>query len=158
MAGGAQLCRGWAYGTQTLLAALRECFTYHQGRAGGHLYESGTWVEQFALRGPHLLAAASAWPGVAFTSVSFQAYLDGSGCDWHTDKPYGDQAILSLGVTRSFGLRPPGGEPQWFAFADGDLLFMPERWAREDWEHSVAHEAVPGERCSLVFRAWTEEA
>ena len=134
---------------------LRRCFRYAAGedRATGYLFESGSqpWPPELAVRGPALLAALASKPGEAFQICAFQAYRDGAGCGWHADTPFGAQAILSLGVTRTFGVRQPGRDPRLIQVADGDLVFMPAGFQQE-WEHCVPDEDVPGERCSLVFR------
>lgn len=140
-----------------LLAALRECFAYGPGddRATGCLYapaDGQDWPAPLAETGPALLADLAALLGVRFTIVAFQAYRDGSGCGWHADTPFGAQAILSLGVTRTFGVRHAvGGSERRFQVAHGDLVVMPDGF-QDGWEHCVLAEDVPGERCSLVFR------
>jgi alkylated DNA repair dioxygenase AlkB len=148
---------GWAAGDLLpgLLGAVRCCFRYGAGedRATGYLHESGgqPWPPDLAERGPRLLARLEVTPGVKFGVVAFQAYRDGAGCGWHADTPFAAQAILSLGVTRSFAVRRPGGAARVIPVRDGDLLFMPAGFQQE-WEHAVPEEDVPGERCSLVFR------
>jgi alkylated DNA repair dioxygenase AlkB len=138
-----------------LLASLRECFAYGPGqdRAAGYLYSEGSqpWPGPLAGQGPGLLAALDALTGVRFTIAAFQAYRDGAGCGWHADTPFGAQAVLSLGVTRTFAVRRPGRDPWLMPVAGGDLVFMPDGFQAE-WEHCVPDEDVPGERCSLVFR------
>jgi alkylated DNA repair dioxygenase AlkB len=138
-----------------VLDALRECFSYPRGddRATGYLYAEGeqSWPEPLALLGPLLLKDLREDLGARFTIAAFQAYRNGTGCGWHSDTPFSSQAILSLGVTRTFGVRPRGGEAEWMKVAEGDLVFMPPGFQRE-WEHCVPEEDVPGERCSLVFR------
>jgi alkylated DNA repair dioxygenase AlkB len=137
-----------------LLAAVRGLFGYGPGddRATGYLYAEGEqdWPPPLAEAGPVLLADLRAL-GVAFTVVAFQAYRDGSGCDWHADTPFDAQAILSLGVTRTFGVREPGGRCEWVTVGHGDLVFMPPGF-QSRWQHCVPVEPVPGERVSLVFR------
>lgn len=139
-----------------LLGSLRECFAYGPGedRATGCLYAAADridWPSPLAGCGPALLADLAALLDVTFTIAAFQAYRDGAGCGWHADTPFGAQAILSLGVTRQFGVRPNGGDPQWLAVADGDLVVMPDGFQR-DYEHCVAADGTPGERVALVFR------
>ena len=109
------------------------------------------WPGPFADLGPQLLADLAAETGTVFTACAFQAYRDGAGCGWHHDRDWAAQAVLSLGVTRTFGLRRAGGE-HLFPLAHGDLLVMPPGF-QDDWEHGVPPEVVPGERCSLVFRS-----
>lgn len=125
-------------------------------RATGWLYlpdgpPPTPWPAVFAGLGPALLGALGRDTGFAFTAACFQAYRDGAGCGWHHDRGWGAQAILSLGVTRTFGLRG-GGREQFFPMAHGDLLVMPPGF-QDEWEHCVPVEDVPGERCSLVFRS-----
>ena len=156
-----RLLRGWRGADTQLLPALREVFTYPErepGRATGWLLLQDRppvteWPEPFIDLGLWLLAGLDAEVGVRFTAVCYQAYLDGAGCGWHHDRDWGAQAVLSLGVTRTFGLRRGGGLVETFVqLAHGDLLFMPPGF-QEEWEHCVPAEDVPGERCSLVFRA-----
>jgi alkylated DNA repair dioxygenase AlkB len=138
-----------------LLASLQSLFNYDpEGRGNGYLYIEGgqDWPVPFAESGPRLLEDLDELLGVRFTVVVFQAYRDGSGCGWHADEGYDVQAILSLGVTRTFGVRPLGGDPQWIQVGHGDLMVMPSGFQSE-WQHSVPVEDVVGERCSLVFRA-----
>lgn len=141
-----------------LLDAVRELVTFEDdGRANGYLYiEAGQeWPAPLAEYGPRLLDELEKSLGVHFTIALYQAYLDGSGVHWHTDEGYDVQAILSLGVTRTFGIRRPDAEPVWIALEDGDLAVMPPGFQAE-WEHCVRVEDVAGVRCSLVFRAITE--
>lgn len=146
--------RGWATGPG-LLAAVRGLFAYGPGddRATGYLYTAGEqdWPAALTAAGPDLLDALADLLGVRFTISAFQAYRDGSGCDWHTDGPFDAQAVLSLGVTRTFGIRRPGEAPIWTSVAHGDLVSMPSGFQAE-WQHCVPVEDAPGERLSLVFR------
>jgi len=144
-----------------LLPLLRTLFTYTDrtpGRATGWLYlpdrEPRTaWPAPLAETGPGLLARLEDTTGCVFTACCFQAYLDGTGCGWHHDQTWGAQAILSLGVTRTFGLRGPTGDT-YLHLGHGDLLFMPAGF-QDEWEHCVPAEPIRGERCSLVFRTAT---
>jgi alkylated DNA repair dioxygenase AlkB len=184
---------GWLRGPG-LLPALRTLYAYtgrEPDRATGYLFSAGQygqlppapWPGILANLGPGLLDALEATTGIRFVVACFQAYLDGSGCGWHSDRDWDAQAVLSLGVTRTFGLRRVGGGPasisapafvsgasavspvagppasrvtqQFFPLAHGDLLVMPPGFQQE-WEHCVPAEDVPGERCSLVFRSVTQ--
>lgn len=137
-----------------LLDRVRQSFTYGPGenRATGQFYAAGEqkWVPALAVRGPELLDDLAVRFG-RFTIVHFQAYRNGSGCDWHADDPFDAAAVLSLGVTRTFGIRRPGVDPQWIPVRHGDLVFMPSGF-QQAWQHCVPVEDIPGERCSLVFR------
>jgi alkylated DNA repair dioxygenase AlkB len=151
-----RVIRGWRGGDEWLLPALRQCFTWDGDRATGWLYLPAgppptPWPAPFAALGPLLLGDLAGELGVEFCAVAFQAYRDGSGCDWHHDRQWDAQAILSLGVTRTFGLRGPTGD-EYTGLRHGDLLYMPPGF-QDEWEHCVPAEPVRGERCSLVFRS-----
>jgi alkylated DNA repair dioxygenase AlkB len=148
--------RGWN-GDPGLLAAVKELFAYDaDSRANGYLYLEGgqDWPPSLAEYGPKLLVGLEQLLGVRFTVALFQAYRDGSGVHWHTDAGYDWQAILSLGVTRTFAVRRSGEDPVWVPLHNGDLAVMPSGFQPE-WEHCVPAEDVTGERVSLVFRAVT---
>lgn len=144
--------RGWCT-DPGLLGTVRGLFTYGPGddRATGYLHGEHPWPPPLEAFGAVLLDRLQQLLQVRFTIVAFQAYRNGSGCDWHTDGPFDAQAVLSLGVTRTFGIRRPGGEPVWHSLANGDLVSMPSGFQAE-WQHCVPVEDVPGERVSLVFR------
>jgi alkylated DNA repair dioxygenase AlkB len=109
------------------------------------------WPEGLANLGTGLLAELGHLVKEAFSVVAFQGYRNGAGCPWHADTPFDAQAVLSLGATRTFGVRRPGEDPQWTQVNHGDLVYMPPGFQNE-WEHTVAEEDADGERCSLVFR------
>ncbi len=144
-----------------LLAAVRASFAYSppgDDRATGYLYEQPGhgWPAPLAVAGPALLDDLAGLLDVCFTVVAFQAYRGGTGCDWHTDLAFDAQAVLSLGVTRTFGVRLLAddgsyGEPDWLAVHHGDLVVMPSGFQAQ-WQHCVPAEPVAGERVSLVFR------
>lgn len=138
-----------------LLAAVRGLFAYGPGddRATGSLYVQGEqpWADGLAEVGPRLIEDLARLLGVRHEIVIFQAYRDGAGCGWHADTPFDAQAVLSLGVTRTFGVRRPGGEPVWTPVEHGDLVVMPSGFQAE-WEHCLPVEDVTGERVSLVLR------
>ena len=98
--------------------------------------------------------------GEPFTTVGLCGYRDGSdSVAWHGDTIGRSSsedtmvAILSLGATRTFALRPRGGGqslrlPQ----AHGDLLVMGGSCQRT-WEHAVPKTSAPaGPRVSIQFR------
>jgi alkylated DNA repair dioxygenase AlkB len=152
-----RLFPGWLAGDEELLPALRGLYSYDgAGRATGWLLLQDRppvtpWPEPFAGLGLRLLGDLEETTGIRFTAACFQAYLDGAGCDWHRDPEWAAQAIVSLGVTRSFGLRNDGGRA-FIPLAHGDLLVMPPGF-QDGWEHCVPVEQVKGERCSIVFRS-----
>ena len=97
--------------------------------------------------------------GHEFASVGANLYRDGSdSVAWHGDrvlrtKPDAVVAVLSLGATRRFRLRPRGGGTS-IAFepGPGDLLVMGGSCQRT-WQHSVPKTARPiGPRISVSFR------
>jgi alkylated DNA repair dioxygenase AlkB len=140
-----------------LLAAVRRCFTWPPGedRATGCLYApaDGTgWPPPLAAIGPDLLGALEETVGTRFPICAFQAYRAGAGCGWHADAPFAAQAILSLGVTRTFGWRRNDGSDEEQALVShGDLVVMPDGFQR-DWQHRVPEDGTEGERIALVFR------
>lgn len=98
--------------------------------------------------------------GEPFTSAGFCLYRDGAdSVAWHGDTIGRSStedtmvAIVSLGATRMFTMRPKGGGaalrlPQ----AHGDLLVMGGSCQRT-WEHAVPKTSAPvGPRMSIQFR------
>ena len=146
---------GWL-GDLAVLSATQILFTFGsaEDRVTGNLYGDGKdWPRSLAEFGPGLLDRLESDLGVRFAHVAFQAYRNGSGCDWHADTPFDAQAVLSLGATRTFGVRLlPSGSPTWISVKHGDLVYMPPGF-QDEWEHCVPVEPdKPGERVSLVFR------
>lgn len=154
----------WCPDAGGILAALRTLYAYtdrEPDRATGWLHASRQigmlpvtpWPGPLAEAGPRLLDGLEDVTGTRFDAACFQAYLDGSGCGWHYDRDWDAQAVLSLGVARSFGLRPLDGSHEvTLRLGHGDLLVMPSGF-QDEWEHCVPVEDVTGERCSLVFRS-----
>lgn len=160
-----RLFPGWrARDADQILTALCTLYSYtdrEPDRATGWLWSARQfgqlpvkpWPRALADTGPALLYGLEDATGTRFSAACFQAYLDGSGCGWHHDRDWGAQAILSLGVTRSFGLRPADGSHEIaLRLAHGDLLYMPPGF-QDEYEHCVPVEDVTGERVSLVFRS-----
>ncbi len=98
--------------------------------------------------------------GEPFTTVGLCLYRDGSdSVAWHGDTIGRSRsedtmvAIVSLGATRTFAMRPRGGGqslrlPQ----GHGDLLVMGGSCQRT-WEHAVPKTSTPtGPRVSIQFR------
>jgi alkylated DNA repair dioxygenase AlkB len=100
---------------------------------------------------PKMLDGLERQFGIRFDTFAFQAYRNGSGTDWHADTPFDAQAVLSLGATRTFGVRAAMSEPTWLPVSHGDLVYMPSGF-QDEWQHCVKVEDEPGERVSLVFR------
>lgn len=91
-------------------------------------------------------------------------YRSGDDCvSWHADriaKVHRDPpvAIVSLGSTRRFLLRPKGGGTSTcFTPAGGDLLVMGGA-CQHRWEHSVPRSRTGGPRISVTFRPSTSRA
>jgi alkylated DNA repair dioxygenase AlkB len=152
---------GWRAADQDLLPALRTLYTCVEGRATGWLWSARQigmlpetpWPAVLEQAGPRLAGDLADATGVRFDAACYQAYRDGAGVDWHYDRDWPVQAILSLGVTRSFGLRRIDGSVlATVRLGHGDLLYMPAPM-QDEWEHCVPVEDAAGERCSIVFRA-----
>ena len=156
-----RLLAGWRADDRETLPALRSTFDYDsQGRATGWLYAARqlgmlspvAWPEPLAVTGKQLVCDLEEDNGIRAEACAFQAYRDGAGVSWHYDRDWDAQAILSLGATRSLGLRRTDGSYQTeLRLSHGDLLVMPAGFQNE-WEHRVPEEDATGERCSLVFR------
>jgi alkylated DNA repair dioxygenase AlkB len=100
--------------------------------------------------------------GEPFTTVGMCLYRDGNdSVAWHGDRIGRSSvedtvvAIVSLGATRRFLLRPRGGgAARRLDVAPGDLLVMGGSCQRT-WEHAVPKSSRPtGPRISLQFRPW----
>jgi alkylated DNA repair dioxygenase AlkB len=96
--------------------------------------------------------------GREFDSVGFNLYRDGrDSVAWHADrisKEIEDPvvALVSLGDTRKFLLRPKGGgKSRAFLLSRGDLLVTGGKTQRT-WQHSVPKVAHAGPRISLAYR------
>ncbi len=98
--------------------------------------------------------------GEPFTTVGLCCYRDGSdSVAWHGDTIGRSSsqdtmvAIVSLGATRTFAMRPRGGGPSLrLPQAHGDLLVMGGSCQRT-WEHAVPKTSAPtGPRVSIQFR------
>jgi alkylated DNA repair dioxygenase AlkB len=98
--------------------------------------------------------------GEPFTTAGLCLYRDGNdSVAWHGDKIGRSAsedtmiAIVSLGATRVFALRPRGGGSSLrLAHRHGDLLVMGGSCQRT-WEHAIPKTARPvGPRISIQFR------
>jgi alkylated DNA repair dioxygenase AlkB len=95
---------------------------------------------------------------VRFTQVGVNLYRDGAdSVAWHGDRvarelPEAVVALVSLGATRPFRLRPTGGGTSvLYRPAPGDLLVMGGSCQRT-WQHSVPKCRGVGPRISVQFR------
>jgi alkylated DNA repair dioxygenase AlkB len=96
--------------------------------------------------------------GVPFTQIGANLYRDGAdSVAWHGDRvarelPEAVVALVSLGATRPFRLRPAGGGPSVGLLpGPGDLLVMGGSCQRT-WQHSVPKARSVGPRISVQFR------
>ena len=143
-----------------LLGVMRTVFEYGPGenRATGYLYAEGErpWPPQLADLGPAMLGQLEQLTGVRYRIVAFQAYLDGAGCDWHTDDAFDEQAIVSLGVVRTMAFRRPDDESrEWTVAMDPDWVMVMPSGFQLSWQHCIPRTddlGDVGERVSLVFR------
>lgn len=92
------------------------------------------------------------------SAITANLYRDGNdSVAWHGDRigrKHADTvvAILSLGSTRRFLLRPDGGGPSVrFDLAPGDLIVLGGT-CQKTWEHCVPKRAWAGPRISVMFR------
>ena len=107
-----------------------------------------------------LTAPLSERYGVDFDSCLVNLYRDGSDAlAWHGDTVRKTMrnplvATVSLGVRRSFLLRPASGGPvaRRYAPGEGDLIVMGGA-CQHDWHHSVPRErSASGARMSITLR------
>jgi alkylated DNA repair dioxygenase AlkB len=96
--------------------------------------------------------------GRPLVAITANLYRDGNdSVAWHGDRigrKHADTvvAILSLGSTRRFLLRPDGGGPSIrHDLAPGDLIVLGGTCQRT-WEHCVPKRAWAGPRISVMFR------
>jgi alkylated DNA repair dioxygenase AlkB len=96
--------------------------------------------------------------GVRFTQVGANLYRDGvDSVAWHGDRvarelPEAVVALVSLGATRPFRLRPTGGgNSVLYRPGPGDLLVMGGSCQRT-WQHAVPKCRGVGPRISVQFR------
>ena len=95
---------------------------------------------------------------IQFDSVGINLYRDGAdSVAWHRDRIPPEivdpvVALVSLGESRTFLLRPQGGgKSRAFRLGHGDLLVTGGQTQRR-FEHSVPKVKVSGPRMSLAFR------
>jgi alkylated DNA repair dioxygenase AlkB len=95
---------------------------------------------------------------VRFSQIGVNLYRDGAdSVAWHGDRvarelPEAVVALVSLGATRPFRLRPTGGGPSvLYRPGPGDLLVMGGSCQRT-WQHAVPKSRGVGPRISVQFR------
>jgi len=160
---------GWLAGGDEVFAALLATPAWKQHERimwGNRVPEprlSAGWKESGAASVARVLvqarAALSRRYELNLNSGWLNLYRDGrDSVAWHRDRisaavPHPLVAILTLGSTRGFLVRPYGGGPSIrFDPAPGDLLVTGGRTQRQ-WEHCVPKSAsATGPRVSVTFR------
>jgi alkylated DNA repair dioxygenase AlkB len=163
--------RGFLRGTDTLMADLVEHVDWRRGRR--HMYErmvddprlSRWYPLDETPPSPVLVDAREALEqryGVPFGAVGLNYYRDGrDSVAFHRDRELRDVddalvAIVTLGSTRPFRVRPRGGgASRDLAPGRGDLVVMGGTCPR-DWEHAVPKTRRGGPRLSLSWR-WSAD-
>ncbi len=159
---------GWCRGADALFARLLE-ETPWRGR-DVHMYDRVVVEPRLTQRwllddGPpppdglrEMADALSDRYRVRFTQVGVNLYRDGAdSVAWHGDRvarelPEAVVALVSLGATRPFRLRPTGGGPSvLYRPGPGDLLVMGGSCQRT-WQHAVPKCRGVGPRISVQFR------
>lgn len=157
----------WLQGADHALAGLLDELDWFQGTRVVHHQRhveprlSAGWNDP----GRHPVSAAMAAAlteryGRRFDGVFCNLYRDGQDAvAWHRDRihrrdPEPLVAVLTLGATRTFSLRPyGGGRSIRLRPAAGDLLVMGGR-SQHDWEHAVLRtRRAVGPRVSVTVRA-----
>lgn len=118
---------------------------------------TGPWLD----RPPLLDAMAGALGrhyGCSLDAISANLYRDGTdSVAWHGDRIGRRQvhtivAIVSLGSTRRFLLRPKGGGPSLALDPQPGELIVLGGTCQHTWEHCVPKRAHAGPRVSVMFR------
>lgn len=161
---------GWLSGADELFHHLLRSAPWHQrevvmfDRLVAEPRLTAWWNTAATAEPPHpVLAAAidalSRRYSRPFDSIGFNLYRDGrDSVAWHADRERFHLenpvvAVVSMGSTRSFQIRPKGGGlSTTFHVAAGDLLVMGGA-CQHQWEHCVPKSAaVRGPRLSIQFR------
>lgn len=159
---------GWLAGADGVFERLVECAPWHQRSRilwGNKMVEprlTSGWSEaNIPKHVPVLMEARAALRrryGFAFNSGWLNLYRDGrDSVAWHRDRipasnPHPWVAILTLGSSRRFLMRPYGGGPSIrFDPGPGDLL-VTGGLAQRRWEHCVPKAKDAGARISVTMR------
>jgi alkylated DNA repair dioxygenase AlkB len=156
---------GWLCGPDTLFTELAESASWDQRerrmydhRVAEPRLTCGWGVDEAPPPLGDLAALLSDRYQVHFNSIWANYYRHGGdSVAWHGDRvrftlQRPRVAILSLGSSRRFGLRPRGGGAgRWFTLEGGDLLVMGGR-CQHEWEHTVPKAARGGPRISVTYR------
>ncbi|MDP1819501.1 MAG: alpha-ketoglutarate-dependent dioxygenase AlkB [Acidimicrobiales bacterium] len=158
------LVPGWATGTGALFDQLLEEVEWAGRRR--RMYErmvdeprlhAARWGDKpDVLR--RMSSALSHHYGRRLPSITANLYRDGNdSVAWHGDRVGRRSAdtvvaILSLGSTRRFLLRPDGGGPSIrYDLHPGDLIVLGGT-CQTTWEHCIPKRAQAGPRISVMFR------
>lgn len=166
---------GWVAGAGALFVRLERAVPWKAERRPMYermvdvprlvsFYEDGTGLPDPAVEEMRRALSEHYGPdlGEELRTVGMCLYRDGNdSVAWHGDRigrsSHEDTvvAIVSLGATRRFLLRPRGGGPATrMEVGAGDLLVMGGSCQRT-WEHAVPKSRrVAGPRISLQFRPW----
>lgn len=166
---------GWLAGADALFTTLVDDVAWAHRRVAmyGRLVDeprlTAWWADDEDPAGPETLPAAPAVLrrllgavgeryGHPFDSIGLNLYRGGhDSVAWHGDRfererAVTDVAVLSLGSTRRFLLRPVGGGPsRRFDLHSGDLLVMGGT-CQQTFEHCIPKTAHAGPRVSATFR------
>lgn len=161
------VARGWLTGPDTLFDHLVDHVDWHQGKRW--MYErlvDDPRLSRWFPAGeplPHPVldearASLESHYGVPFGAVGLNYYRDGNdSVAFHRDRELREVddaivAIVTLGSTRPFLVRPRGkGASRDFAPGRGDLVVMGGSCQR-DWEHGVPKTKRGGPRLSISWR------
>jgi alkylated DNA repair dioxygenase AlkB len=159
---------GWCHGSDELFARLLKQ-TPWRGRTV-HMYDRLVAEPRLTFRwvlgdGPappddlqDMAGVLSERYGVRFSQIGVNLYRDGAdSVAWHGDRvarelPEATVALVSLGATRPFRLRPTGGGASvLYRPGPGDLLVLGGSCQRT-WQHAVPKCRGVGPRISVQFR------
>jgi alkylated DNA repair dioxygenase AlkB len=158
------LVPAWATGTDGLFQQLvveapwegRDRPMYDRVVAEPRLH-TGRWNDKPAVL-PRMARCLTRHYARRLSAITANLYRDGNdSVAWHGDRigrKHEDTvvAILSLGSTRRFLLRPDGGGPSTrYDLEPGDLIVLGGT-CQKTWEHCVPKRSWAGPRISVMFR------